>query len=500
MASVTLVFVHGYSVTNINTYGELPLRLINEAAGYGLQINVEHIFLGRYISFNDEVRLEDIARAMEQAVADQVKAKLPAGERFVCITHSTGGPVVRTWWHNFYKGRKERCPMSHLVMLAPANYGSALAQLGKGRLSRIKSWFDGVEPGQKVLNWLELGSNEAWELNKAWIFEGQQFIGSEGIFPFTIIGQDIDRKFYDHLNTYTGELGSDGVIRSAAANQNGQYVKLEQPLPVWDGKQWQSKPLEIKEFREAPISAFRIVSRKSHSGDTMGIMKSVNREPGDAKSAETVKTIFRCLQVKTIDDYAKLCTEFDTETNQVQSEGLLETENRILGKSYYIHDRYAMLIMRVRDSEGYPVTDFDLLLTGPNHDPNGLPSGFLADRQCNQVNRSTITYFFNYDVLQGRKALNLNGEQLKELPGIKELGLIVRPRPDKGFVRYMACELEASKQLFDIALRPNSTTMIDIYLHRMVSKEVFRFEQLNNANQTPEGSFSNVKPGNEIIF
>ena len=48
--------------------------------------------------------------------------------------------------------------MSHLIMLAPANYGSALAQLGKQRLSRIKSWFEGVEPGQGVLDWLELGS------------------------------------------------------------------------------------------------------------------------------------------------------------------------------------------------------------------------------------------------------------------------------------------------------------------------------------------------------
>jgi hypothetical protein len=54
--------------------------------------------------------------------------------------------------------------MSHLIMLAPANYGSALAQLGKGRLSRLKFWFGGLEPGQGVLTGLN-SSSEAWDFN-----------------------------------------------------------------------------------------------------------------------------------------------------------------------------------------------------------------------------------------------------------------------------------------------------------------------------------------------
>jgi hypothetical protein len=70
----------------------------------------------------------------------------------------------------FYAVSKDRvCPMSHLIMLAPANFGSALAQLGKSRISRLKTWFEGVEPGTGVLDWLELGSPEAWKLNRAWI-------------------------------------------------------------------------------------------------------------------------------------------------------------------------------------------------------------------------------------------------------------------------------------------------------------------------------------------
>jgi hypothetical protein len=244
----------------------MPLRLQREAATYGFDLRVEHIYLGRYISFNDEVRLPDIARAMEQAIQTQVVPKLAKGERFAALTHSTGGPVARTWWNNYWKNQKTVCPMSHLVMLAPANHGSALAQLGKSRLSRIKSWFDGVEPGQRVLDWLELGSGEAWELNRDWVLNGQQFIGPNGIFPFSLIGQDIDRKFYDQLNSYTGELGSDGVVRVAAANQNSRYIKLTQVKPKLFGTQWQASALEISEFKEAVPHPDEEVTHRRHDG------------------------------------------------------------------------------------------------------------------------------------------------------------------------------------------------------------------------------------------
>ena len=53
---ITLVFVHGWSVTNLDTYGELPLRLKTEAAQQNVFINIKNIFLGKYISFNDEVQ------------------------------------------------------------------------------------------------------------------------------------------------------------------------------------------------------------------------------------------------------------------------------------------------------------------------------------------------------------------------------------------------------------------------------------------------------------
>ena len=468
---ITLVFVHGYSVTNLNTYGELPLRLQAEAADKGLKINVQQIFLGRYISFNDEVSLADISRAFDTAIKEQ----LLGVTKFICITHSTGAPVVRDWWNRYYNNGAS--PISHLIMLAPANFGSALAKLGKGKLSRLKSWFDGVEPGQKVLNWLMLGSKEAWELNKKWIDSDGEQIGPNGIFPFVITGQSIDRKLYDNLNSYTGELGSDGVVRVASCNLNAVYIKLLQEA-ISDKENKPNKiasTFKIESYKSSPQVPLRVITGKSHSGDEMGIMKSVKKEKDDIGSEETVRAIFDCIKVSNKTEYDQLITKFETETDQVQKTELIETETELLIiKRNFIHDRFSQVIIRVTDSEGYPINDFDLLFTaGKNSDPNHLPTGFAIDRQQNSNNPETITYFFNYDVINGAP----KNELREALKGIQQLGLKINPRPLEGFVRFVPCEIKANKELLQMALKPNSTTLIDIVLQRVVSKEVFRMEQ-----------------------
>ena len=92
------------------------MRLREEGKNNGLDINVEEIFLGRYISFHDEVKLNDISRAFETALKEQLPNLIANKERFTCITHSTGGPVMRNWWNMYYNDAKSTCPMSHLIM------------------------------------------------------------------------------------------------------------------------------------------------------------------------------------------------------------------------------------------------------------------------------------------------------------------------------------------------------------------------------------------------
>lgn len=116
-----VAFVHGWSVTHTDTYGGLPEALQQQAAAHGLQIEIKDLHLGRYISFHDEVGIDDLARAMQHAVQQDLGH--PA--EFSCITHSTGGPLVRRWVDRYYAPRNlADCPLRHLVMLAPANHGS----------------------------------------------------------------------------------------------------------------------------------------------------------------------------------------------------------------------------------------------------------------------------------------------------------------------------------------------------------------------------------------
>ncbi len=345
-----VVFVHGWSVQNTDTYGELPRRLAQEAQRQrDLRLDIRHILLGRYISFRDEVRLQDVSRAFRHALEQELRDQIGAGQRFVCITHSTGGPVVRDWWDRFYREPSQPglCPMSHLIMLAPANFGSALAQLGKGTGARLKTWIEGVQPGTGLLDWLELGSSESWELNRKWITGGRN--GTEDdppVFPFVLTGQSIDRRLYDHLNSYTDESGSDGVVRTAAANLNATYFRLEQGTPeVAAGSTRPATPvaLEIKAQR-APRTAFALIAGRSHSGEDKGIIRSVTN---DGRRHPTVDAVLKCLLVTNRDEYLDVCNTFDAQNLRVREAERVE----IIRRSFIPDATYSMTRTRWSFSE-----------------------------------------------------------------------------------------------------------------------------------------------------
>jgi hypothetical protein len=498
MSRFILVFIHGYSVTNLDSYGGLPARLVNEGLNRKLDIAVENIFLGQYISFNDAIRLSDLARALNLAVEQQLQ-KMTINRNYVFITHSTGAAIVRTWLDIYYKGREISCPLRHLIMLAPANFGSALAQLGKERLSRIKAWFDGVEPGQQVLNWLEHGSADAMELNTDWIKNGNQYIEHLGIFLFVITGQDIDRKLYDHLNSYTGEDGSDGVIRVAAANLNARYVQLTQNISTTPQSNFSI--LEIKEVDTSPPTAFRVIKNKSHSGKEMGIMRSVKATQDDLQSRELIDVIFECIQTTDKAEYQNLIEAYRKETFEVQQQLRVEPNNKGLFSRPVIHDKHVLVIFRIKDNFGFPVNDFDLLLTaGEQSNPDGLPDGFFTDRQINRLANNTLSYYLNYDMLAGCPEVpGPDGKIIRPaLKGINKIGLIINPRPLKGFIRYQSCEIKASQELFDVLLRPNSCTIVEITLQRIISDKMMSLQPFTGEEITNK-EFKNISSGNKFV-
>jgi hypothetical protein len=463
-----VIFVHGWSVQHTETYGDLPRWLEAQGRANNAPIQVGNVYLGKYVSFSDAVTVDDIARAFDQAIRDEIGAKLAQGERFACITHSTGGPVVRKWIDLYHRDRLGQCPLSHLIMLAPANHGSALAQLGKSRLWRIKSLLEGAEPGQRVLDWLELGSDQQWELNTAWL--GYRCVDS-GLFPFVLTGQRIDRKMYDNLNPYTGEAGSDGVVRAAAANMNYKFIRLRQA----GDEAGHEEPVASEP------SAFGILPGCSHSGEKMGIIRGVTMD--NAATHEAARWVLRCLNVATAGEYRTVADELARVTFQTQQDEREDPVETLLGERIFETSRFSMVVFRIVDDRKTQVADYDLYLTaGPDDDPNALPPGFFKDRQRNLRNPGKLTYFLDYDVMEA-------GFANPKMEG--RLGFRLVARPSAGLAYYRELDYWSDLLSVNRVLAPNQTTMVELVLERKVDARVFRISndlEPSSITDTPLGT------------
>jgi len=316
-------------------------------------------------------------------------------------------------------------------------------------------------------------------------------------FLFVLTGDRIDRKLYDHLNSYTGELGSDGVVRAAAANLNATYVRLEQPQPdrgeTLPRAKAKLRGLEVAAVQRSPRTAFKIIPDASHSGDRMGIMRSVT-ETGDLHP--TAAAILRCLQVTDSAAYVSLCDEFDSENSahQVPANRLEIEHVPVIPDRQYIHDPHSMLIFRLLDDHGAHVQDVDILLTaGPNNSPNELPEDFLADRQANHRDPGTITFFLNFSSLAGSPAIPAaDGSFVRpELIARGNYGLTIRPRATDGIVLYLEGAISAATHDILDYVEPNQTTLVDIVLTRVVRSGVFTFTKQLAPRSFKDDAFGN---------
>jgi hypothetical protein len=125
------------------------------------------IRLGDWISMHDEVTLADVAVALQKAWANMT-CPPPPQRGPDCSQHRIAGGARM----DDALPSPQTVPIHHLLMLAPANFGSPLAHKGHSFIGRvIKGWGEpGFQTGDKILKALELGSPYTYELAERDLF------------------------------------------------------------------------------------------------------------------------------------------------------------------------------------------------------------------------------------------------------------------------------------------------------------------------------------------
>jgi pimeloyl-ACP methyl ester carboxylesterase len=218
MASRPLVLVHGYA-----DRGASFRRWVEALQQRGY--DVRDIRVSSYQSLTNELTIKDIAEGLERAL--RVTAGLEADEPFDAIVHSTGGLVIRAWL-TAYQGRVDR--LKHLIMLAPANFGSPMAHKGRSWLGALfkggkELGPDFLEAGDRILAGLELGSPFTWELAHQDLVGPETYYGPSKKTPFAFVF--IGTSHYGWLRRAFSEPGTDGTVRWAGSALNSRKITLD---------------------------------------------------------------------------------------------------------------------------------------------------------------------------------------------------------------------------------------------------------------------------------
>ncbi|TFH23914.1 MAG: hypothetical protein E4H03_05010 [Myxococcales bacterium] len=366
------------------------------------------IFLGEYISLRDDVRIEDVAKRMEEVVQEGRKSG-DLDSTFDMVVHSTGGLVVRTWISNHYRDR--RCPVRNLVMLAPANFGSQLAHKGRSMLGRIyKGWRTGFETGEEMLHALELGSAFQWQLAQSDLFvpEGTDaasaptFYGADRVRPYVIVGT----VPYDSLAArITNEDGSDGTIRVAAASMNayGMTVDfsagpdaLEQP----EVRAWRKRSGDDTRF---PIA---VLPDRDHGTVVDPTVAGASAAP-DVRD-KLGELILEALSVDSAATYERARASFEAVTMRTRTlagdSSVGELARRQVfgdkGVSQAFFHEYYQLVVRVEDEFGAAIPDYFVsFVPTPKKSLLKITSG---------LDKTSV--FFHSEVLEGTHVHRRNPE------------------------------------------------------------------------------------------
>jgi len=470
-----IVIVHGWSDTSDSFK---PLAQWLKGQGF----KTVNLFLGDYRSMDDDVTIDDAARAMEAAVRAQIKAgklTLP----FDLIVHSTGGLVCRTWLSAYYTGvQPAGMPVQRLVMLAPANFGSVLATAGQTVLGRVvKGWGHGFHTGKQMLNGLELGSPFQWDLALRDLFQLEHagagtIYGQDLVWPFVLVGS----MPYQHgLRQMVNEHGSDGTVRVAAANLNayGATLNFTNPAsPTVLGMTLANNQAAVhtgaftpwlRRYDEAMAFPLGVMNRRDHASITDPSVKG--DEESDAEQKLFQDYLLQALSCPSYTDYQAMEQAWRAHSDEVQEHAAADDD----------HHMHLQLNVFVVDEYQKPVTDYLIEFLAPNYKQTSDLTGIFHDKVIQDVHPCTQNAALKTIFINRQHLFDLFYERIPDGQP-KELRLSISASAPGDNVHYFSeaygAEGEFVVHSVDEAsrwLRRNATHFLKIVIPRQPASKVF---------------------------
>jgi pimeloyl-ACP methyl ester carboxylesterase len=439
-----LVIIHGWSDTSASFQNLATLLRTRRGA------EVTVISLADYVSMNDYVTFDDLVAAMDRAWTSH---GLPRSAGAIdAIVHSTGGLVIRDWMSRI---PVSKVPIKHLVMLAPANFGSPLAHKGRSFIGRVFKGYDNTEgafqTGERILKGLELASPYSWNLAIRDRFgERAAMYGKGGVLCTVLVGN----RGYDGIRAIANEDGSDGTVRVSTANLNCATLDLDffnDPL----------KPtFEIA--LSGGIVGFAVMDGHHHG--------SITLSGSAAKSAQDAQLLIRINEALDVTDagFAAWCQQLAAEADALMSDRASKSETQ----------GFQNTVVHVIDQDGNPVTDYLVEFYEEDDDRNLIAKLFhttaLANVHAYGGDPSYRSLYVNCTRLF--KLLDKMNEALRvsitAYPVIDQdgpVGFRTMNDTDIGSIKI------PQRQLATI-FRENRTVLVTITLRRERAERLFRFK------------------------
>lgn len=455
MAHLPTLILHGWSDTSASFK---PMGEFLRAQG----VPVTDIFLGDYLSLFDEITPYDLGQAMGRALA--AKQIPTARHSFNVVLHSTGGLVVREFLRQFCRDAQGRpqaalSPIRNILMLAPANFGSPIARLGKSMAGRLfKGWkWDGLfQTGAELLHALEVGSPYGFKLAEADLFDPAFPIFDPAHVVVTVlVGTN---AFSNVLKQIAHVNGSDGTVCVATASLNARLVAVDFAAP--------NAPVITERRCTAPEVALGVFDR-DHS--------TICRPEAKAQQAEWRRLVLAALTVDAA-GYARHVAACAAVTRETFTKG---RARRLIKERRRFHE-YQNVVFRVCDQYGHPINDYFIEFYQDVGDPRDRVAAkvhgeILEDVKVHTQAANHRSFYFDitdlradqeahpelsvqFSIVAAHPSERIRYRNPTEAPGV---GITVFDRQRAGL------------------LRPNSTLLIDLTLYRDPTDAVFTMKGLD---------------------